>query len=58
MVCVRPIWTSSRAWERGQGVSIHRWIYSICDGLLKDLDVCVSSRSELRTLEDRENGRA
>jgi carbonic anhydrase len=46
------------AWERGQGVTIHGWIYSICDGLLKDLDVCVSSRSELRTLEDREKGRA
>ena len=30
------------AWKRGQGVTIHGWIYAIKDGLLKDLDVSVS----------------
>ncbi len=43
------------AWDRGQEVTVHGWIYSIDDGLLQDLDVCVSSRSELKVLEDREN---
>ena len=27
------------AWQRGQELSIHGWIYSITDGLLKDLDI-------------------
>jgi carbonic anhydrase len=28
-----------RAWERGQRVAIHGWIYSLDDGILKDLRV-------------------
>lgn len=35
------------AWERGQTVSVHGWIYDICDGLLRDLGVCISSPSEV-----------
>jgi carbonic anhydrase len=35
------------AWERGQNLEIHGWIYSISDGLLHDLDVCATSRKEL-----------
>ncbi len=27
-----------RVWDRGQAVSIHGWIYSVADGLLRDLD--------------------
>ena len=27
------------AWERGQPLAIHGWIYSLHDGILKDLDV-------------------
>jgi carbonic anhydrase len=38
------------AWERGQAVTVHGWIYAIADGLLKDLTVTVSSRSELDAL--------
>jgi carbonic anhydrase len=34
------------AWARGQQVTIHGWIYDIRDGLLKDLDVCRSRRSD------------
>lgn len=30
------------AWSRGQSVSVHGWIYSLTDGLLKDLGVCTS----------------
>jgi len=39
------------AWQRGQNVSIHGWIYAISDGLLKDLDACISSNSELAGFE-------
>jgi carbonic anhydrase len=36
------------AWSRGQSLSVHGWIYSIADGLLRDLEVCVTSPTELR----------
>jgi carbonic anhydrase len=29
------------AWLRGQGVTVHGWIYSLEDGLLRDLRVCI-----------------
>jgi carbonic anhydrase len=35
------------AWMKNQRLSIHGWIYDIKDGLLKDLDVCISNSSEL-----------
>ncbi|QFU23012.1 carbonate dehydratase [Shewanella eurypsychrophilus] len=31
------------AWERGQNVSVHGWIYGIDNGLLSDLDVTVDN---------------
>ncbi|MPY24692.1 carbonate dehydratase [Shewanella psychropiezotolerans] len=31
------------AWERGQNVSVHGWIYSVENGLLSDLDVTVDN---------------
>lgn len=40
-----------KAWQRNQFLSIHGWIYSISDGLLQDLNACVSSDAELRLLE-------
>ncbi len=30
------------AWERGQEVRVHGWIYGLSDGLLQDLDLTVS----------------
>jgi carbonic anhydrase len=30
------------AWRRGQELSIHGWIYSVEDGLIRDLDVCIT----------------
>jgi len=38
------------AWLRGQPLFLHGWIYSISDGLLKDLDVSASSREEFNAL--------
>jgi carbonic anhydrase len=41
------------AWQRGQRVTIHGWIYAISDGLLKDMDACISSMADLEKLEKR-----
>ena len=35
------------AWRRGQELSVHGWVYSLRDGLLKDLGVRVSKQSQL-----------
>ena len=35
------------AWNSGQELSVHGWIYSIEDGILKDLDVCTTSLDEI-----------
>lgn len=35
------------AWKSGHDLSVHGWIYSIQDGLLKDLDLCISSVEEI-----------
>lgn len=31
------------AWQRGQPLALHSWIYSVHDGVLKDLEVDISS---------------
>ena len=41
------------AWSRGQDLTIHGWVYSIADGLLRDLGVCTSSVEECKDLENR-----
>lgn len=38
------------AWDRGQSLSIHGWIYDVSDGLLQDLGLCVSAQDELDSL--------
>jgi carbonic anhydrase len=35
------------AWERGQPLAVHGWIYSIRDGLLRDLNVSTTRRAEI-----------
>lgn len=37
--------TVQNAWKQGKEVSVHGWIYSIRNGVLKDLDVTVSGLS-------------
>jgi len=34
------------AWERGQELSVHGWIYGLKDGLLRDLNVTVTTSDE------------
>jgi len=38
---LRGLPTVVRAWERGQKLAIHGWIYDLHDGLLRDLEVSV-----------------
>lgn len=40
------------AWLRGQNVTVHGWIYSIADGLLKDLGVNITKIEEIRPKYD------
>lgn len=35
------------AWVRGQALMVHGWIYGLRDGLLQDLDMCVTADAEL-----------
>jgi carbonic anhydrase len=35
------------AWERGQSVTVHGWVYGLHDGLLRDLGMSVSGPEEL-----------
>jgi carbonic anhydrase len=35
------------AWERGQALTVHGWVYGLKDGLLKDLGVTVSRLDEI-----------
>lgn len=38
------------AWDRGQPLAVHGWIYRLSDGLLCHLNACVSSASEISSL--------
>ncbi len=41
------------AWRRGRSVNVHGWIYALSDGLLRDLEACVSRKADLEALEGR-----
>ena len=38
------------AWNRGQDLAVHSWIYGLKDGLLRDLGMCVTAPEELEPL--------
>jgi carbonic anhydrase len=38
------------AWRRGQELAVHGWIYGLRDGLLKDLNLCITGLDELQAL--------
>lgn len=35
------------AWKSGQELAVHGWIYSIENGILKNLNVCITNRNEI-----------
>jgi carbonic anhydrase len=41
------------AWARGQPLSVHGWVYSLHDGLVRDLEVTVSSAEDLSLVRPR-----
>jgi len=38
------------AWSRGQALSVHGWIYALRDGLLHDLEICITRPGEIAPL--------
>ncbi|MDL1901046.1 carbonate dehydratase [Anaerolineae bacterium CFX9] len=38
------------AWQRGQELSVHGWIYNMRDGLLQDMNICITRADELNAL--------
>jgi len=41
------------AWQRGQPLAIHGWIYGLADGIIRDLEISIANESELRDLRNR-----
>jgi carbonic anhydrase len=39
------------AWGRGQGICVHGWVYSLADGLVKDLDVTICRLDQIARLK-------
>jgi carbonic anhydrase len=37
------------AWERGQSLVLHGWVYGLQDGLVRELGISISSAAELQT---------
>ena len=50
-VCSSP--TALAAWKRGQPLTIHGWVYSLRDGLVRHLDFNVSSPENINELRAR-----
>jgi carbonic anhydrase len=40
------------AWAREQPLAVHGWVYDVRDGLLRDLDVCVTAEGEIAACAD------
>lgn len=38
------------AWDRGQPLSVHGWIYDLADGLLRDLNLCLDDPKDIDAL--------
>jgi carbonic anhydrase len=43
------------AWERGQDLSVHGWVYSLNNGLVTDLGVSVSGLGDYQALVGRKH---
>ena len=40
------------AWNRGQELTIHGWIYDLKDGLIRDLGISIGNQADLRSQRD------
>ncbi len=40
------------AWERGQALTVHGWVYGVEDGLLRDLNTCVDNAEQMEAVLD------
>ena len=49
-VCATTI--TRDAWERGQELTVHGWIYGLHDGLLRDLGTTVSAAAEAEAVHE------
>jgi carbonic anhydrase len=38
------------AWARGQPLHVHGWVYSLANGLVKDLNVTMGSQEDIERL--------
>ncbi len=47
-VCHSPF--VQEAWKNGQELSVHGWIYSLKNGQLNDLDLCISSTEDTSSI--------
>jgi len=41
------------AWTRGQDLTIHAWIYGLKDGILRDLDITLENKTDMKVLRSR-----
>ena len=41
------------AWTRGQDLTIHAWIYGLKDGILRDLDITLENKTDMKMLRSR-----
>ena len=47
-VCATTI--VQNAWDRGQALAVHGWVYGVRDGLLKDLDMTITGADQLHEI--------
>jgi carbonic anhydrase len=40
-------------WKSGGELSVHGWIYDIKNGLLQDLDICITCEKDILTLDNK-----
>jgi carbonic anhydrase len=38
------------AWERGQELTVHGWVYALSDGLVRDLNIHIASQEEMMSV--------
>jgi len=43
------------AWDRGQELTVHGWIYSIRNGVIKDLNVSTAGKDQISKIYRVEN---